>query len=390
MAKFIHPFPARMASELAFEALQGLTSESLVVDPMMGSGTTIRQAAELGHHAIGYDMDPLAVLMTKVWTRPVDQNAVRESWSKALDRIHGCANDDVILPWIDHDNETQKFISYWFAQSQVEDLRKVAFVLNELGQGDEIDVLRIALSRIIVTRNLGASLARDAAHSRPHRVMTENDYQVIPGITKSIEYVLSKLDSEKGYISPSVARGDARYMPNIGDSTVDAVITSPPYLNAIDYLRGHKLSLVWLGYSISSLRNTKSNSIGSERAPDPGMLHDFHSTVRFSMGDVARMDSRHQSMIDRYVVDIIDMVGEISRILRSHASATFVMGNSCLRGVFVKNSEAVRVAAILHGMEHKNTVERPLLNHMRNMPVMKDGALSKRMRTETIMTFIKV
>src|SRR3712207_7608036 len=48
-----------------------------------------------------------------------------------------------------------------------------------------------------------------------------------------------------------------------------AAITSPPYLNAIDYLRGHRLSLVWLGYRIGDLRLTRAVSIGAERRPDP-------------------------------------------------------------------------------------------------------------------------
>ncbi len=44
------------------------------------------------------------------------------------------------------------------------------------------------------------------------------------------------------------------------------IITSPPYLNAIDYLRGHKLSLVWMGQSIARVRNIRSTNIGTEKS----------------------------------------------------------------------------------------------------------------------------
>ena len=65
----VHPFPARMAPEIALEAISALDPRSTVVDPMCGSGLVLREAVEQGHDAIGFDVDPLAVLMSKVWTR---------------------------------------------------------------------------------------------------------------------------------------------------------------------------------------------------------------------------------------------------------------------------------------------------------------------------------
>ena len=52
----IHPFPARMAPEIAIAELGRLGPRSTVFDPMMGSGTVLRHAVELGHKAIGFDM----------------------------------------------------------------------------------------------------------------------------------------------------------------------------------------------------------------------------------------------------------------------------------------------------------------------------------------------
>ena len=68
MIRSIHPFPARMAPGLALDSLSALKPQSVVLDPMSGSGTVLRQALELGHEAIGFDVDPLAVLMATVWT----------------------------------------------------------------------------------------------------------------------------------------------------------------------------------------------------------------------------------------------------------------------------------------------------------------------------------
>ena len=51
--KPIHPFAARMAPEIAFEALKGLQKSSTVLDPMVGSGIVLRTVSEHGFKGIG-------------------------------------------------------------------------------------------------------------------------------------------------------------------------------------------------------------------------------------------------------------------------------------------------------------------------------------------------
>src|SRR5947209_6960942 len=101
----IHPFPARMAPELALREIQQLPKRAIVLDPMMGSGTVLRVAIDCGLHAIGRDVDPLAVLMTRVWTTPIDTELFRE---RAVHILHAAKNmcaEHIFLPWIDNDSE---------------------------------------------------------------------------------------------------------------------------------------------------------------------------------------------------------------------------------------------------------------------------------------------
>ena len=65
----------------------------------------------------------------------------------------------------------------------------------------------------------------------------------------------------------------------IKDGIADLVVTSPPYLNAIDYLRGHKLSLVWMGHQIEELRELRSANIGSERFNGSAATMNYRNTA---------------------------------------------------------------------------------------------------------------
>ncbi len=106
------------------------------------------------------------------------------------------------------------------------------------------------------------------------------------------------------------------------------------------------------------------------------------------MGSVNMLPSRHTLMIDRYVNDIWETMTEIVRVLKPSARATFVVGNSCLKGVFIRNADAVAKAAELLGLESIGRYERELSDRNRYLPVLIGGALGKRMRTETILTFV--
>ncbi len=392
--KPVHPFPARMAPELAIRALRRLPAGSRVLDPMAGSGTVLRHAAALGHAAIGRDLDPLAVLMTRVWNTPFDADKLQRRLRVVKKRaIELSATAD--LPWIDEDEETSAFVDYWFAERQQEVLRRLAFVLADLGRSKrtreaELDILRVALSRIIVTKDQGASLARDTSHSRPHRVSLKSDYDVWAGFERSVRRVQDILEQSPPEGGVEIATGDARSL-DLTNSSVDLVLTSPPYLNAIDYMRGHRMSLVWLGHSLGSLRTIRSTSIGAERGPDAGSSASLFNDIRDDMCGGADLAARHASMVGRYAEDIYRMMSEVSRVLKSKGRAVLVVGNSCLKGSFIKNSAGVARAGIMVGLKLVREVERDLPDQSRYLPIpsKSHAPLGGRMRTESILTFVR-
>ena len=384
--RHLHPFPARMAPQLATEALARLPGQSVVLDPMCGSGTVLQAAAAAGHRTVGFDLDPLAVLIAGVATSGISGASVRRLCRVMVDDADRRANRQPI--WQLQDAETSNFVDYWFGPGQQPYLRKLAVSLHGRG-GATADALRVALSRTIITKDHGASLARDVSHSRPHRVTLENSYDVRTGFLTAAESVSSWLDTHRSQSSASVRIGDARSLPHRLDGGVDVVITSPPYLNAIDYLRGHRLALVWLGHQLPSLRSIRADSIGAERAlRDPG-----DKVLRIARVAAAyrELPDRERGMLFRYAVDLLRVMSGVARVLRADGEAVLVVGNSNLRGVFVRNSKAVSEAAVLAGLTPVSEAERELPAQHRYLPPPRASgrSLDLRMNTESVLVFRK-
>src|SRR6266852_5326655 len=88
----IHPFPARMAPEIVWNELSSRRSLR-VLDQMAGSGTTLVVAKMHGHTAIGYDRDPLAVLIARSWLANVSPEKIEETATAVIKRARIAVND---------------------------------------------------------------------------------------------------------------------------------------------------------------------------------------------------------------------------------------------------------------------------------------------------------
>lgn len=384
----IHPFPARMASDIALQACAGLPEGATILDPMSGSGTVLRVAAESGHLSVGRDLDPLAVLMASVWTTPVDTQEVVAAATTLVQLARDFRDDEVDLPWVDQDLETQRYVERWFAEPQRGELRRLSALLALRGEDAVSNALRVALSRTIITKDKGASLAADVSHSRPHRVRTTNDYSVYTGFVRAARRLVSDLRSDQLRGASDVRHGDARSLSDLTDQSVNAVITSPPYLNAIDYLRGHRLALVWLGHSARRVRDLRSSSIGTERQlgadQDVATAEDVTADL-----DLGGLQPRWQRIVQRYALDMLGFMRQMARVLDPGGRAVLVVGDSCLRGVFVRNSRIIERAADLVGLRLATSRTRAIPASSRYLPPPKSegAALDRRMSFETVQTY---
>ena len=385
----VHPFPARMASEVALKALERLPPRSSVLDPMCGSGVVVRRALDGGHSAIGIDIDPLAVLMAKVWTTRIPPSIQSGFGIELAQKAKTLLGTKIELPWIDQDPSTTEYIEYWFAPTQREQIRALLAAGSQL-RGQRRDLVALALSRIIVTKSKGASLAADSSHSRPHRVRVDNDFDVFTGFAKSFDRLLRILGDSPIEANGRVRLGDARTLRGVRPASVDAVVTSRPYINAIDYLRGHKLALVWLGFATPNIRTIKSLGVGSStprQRQESDRLNEIARTA--SVEDLSPSIKR---VVKRYVHDMAACLKQTYRVLRPGGYAVYVVSNSMLRGVEVDTAKIIVETASDAGLQLEDSYVRDIPREHRYLPppqATANSQLARRMRTESVLRFYK-
>ena len=358
---------------------------------MCGSGVVVRLALLSGRRALGFDIDPLAVLMSKVWTTSTSLRRAEEYAIQIAERASAVRLSQIALPWIDECDETRKFIKFWFARPQRDDLRRLSWLLidKETKLPSHIrDCLWLALSRIIVTKHVGATLAWDIPHSRPHKVRTENDFDVMGQFIRSAARVSALVAEEPLPASGRIRRADCRTLPNLGETRIDAVITSPPYLNAIDYLRGHKMSLVWMGHTIPELRQIRAISLGTERSRPETASTDRNREIERTLPSIRRLPARQANLVLKYAADAENMLAEMRRMLDPGGKLVTVVGNCNVRGRFIDNSKLYGFLAARQGFRLVEQRKRPLTPSRRYLPTVSSNmALEKRMKYEVVQTY---
>ena len=355
-----------------------------MLDPMCGSGTVARAAVEAGRRCVGTDLDPLALLIARVWITPLAPAEIRADAEQVVREAR--ALDDRRIERTS-DAETMRFISYWFAPRQQSELARIATVLRRR-ERRTTDALAAALSRIIVSKEMMASLARDTSHSRPHKISDCNDFDVPSGFLRSARFVAARLAPDRIAGQADIRQADARALEGIDDASIDLVLTSPPYLNAIDYLRGHRLSLVWLGHELAPLREIRANSVGAERAiPEASEIQDLRPFV--GNLECSNIAPRHLGWIRRYASDMSAVLRQLLRVIKRTGRVVLVLGNSFLRGATVDNAGLIKELAENVGFCLQDQDEREIPARRRYLPPPGSGgsALDARMRTETILTF---
>ena len=316
---FPHSFTDNLVHALIDE--WGLNGQDRILDPFVGAGTTLLAAKEMGISSNGYDLSPLAVLVSNTKTSTFSRKRLEASW-QTLERTLMCSNTTPL------NRVYPELVHKALPEGRLEALDAVATSIESIEcSSSERDFFRLALLSII-PRFSHAVATGGWLRWLNQGAGAEN---VTIFLKKQVEMMLSDIcdtvPQGDRYWEARVA--DARVMP-ASDAEYSAVITSPPYPNRHDYTRifGVELMFAFLDWEANrALRyqtfhshpEARPNRPAAKRYKPPNALKDSTRDLR---------DKRMQRMLEGYFLDMYLCLCEVTRVCRKGAKAAFVVGNA--------------------------------------------------------------
>jgi len=398
----IHGFAAKFPPGLPRYFIERLTEPGdIVLDPMLGSGTTLVEAMLLNRKGIGIDIDPLALLQSEVKTHVVEPN-ILESVSKTIANQATISlmeggypkdENDIERYLVDYDEDTKKFFNFWFLPKTIAELNLLVEKINQVENGPLKKALEMAFSATIIQKSSGVSLAVDLTHTRPHRKLGKVPQAAPPFFIRNAKKIVNAYAEIKNCVqnkpTSSIIASDSKNLPLLNDS-VKLIVTSPPYANALDYMRAHKFSLSWLGYSISSLSDLRSRYIGSEKKEEVFTLG--LETIDSTLEELANIDRARSLILAKYFLEMRQVIGEMHRVTEPEGSLVIVVGPSTARGILIPTHEGLAEIGKQEGFELIGIKEREIHRDHRQMPFSKttdNDGIEARIHRESILLLRK-
>jgi SAM-dependent methyltransferase len=264
-----------------------------VLDPFCGSGTSLVACRERGLDSYGFDVLPLAALASRAKTNDYDPSELKRA-IREISKSKFRRQDIRAVP---------KNIRRFFNPHTLED---VLFFREQIGQygGETHDFLKLGL----VTSTTRCSwMYKDGAVLKLRR-------KPVPVFRKFYIRTLRKMLGDSGRVRfrPSQAfvdEGDARNL-KIDSEFIDLVITSPPYLNKIEYTRiyGVEEFLFFGGEGGPGMRSYIGLE-GEAGQQFPGL--------------------ELPPAANAYFKDMKRVLGELGRVCKPGAVLCFVIGDGC-------------------------------------------------------------
>jgi len=274
----LHSYPSKFVPQLPRWAIKKYSSDgSTVLDPFVGSGTTMVEAQLMGRNSFGMDINPLAVLISKVKTTPINPSILHKRIVEVVDKIVHDKQTDYPLPrfrnrdfWFDkHTSETLAMIRHHIYQVQIEKIRNFLLVcvssiisrVSNVASGQILQARRKKInSKSKISKNQIIALFKQTVKSSS---------QLLDNYLKNLEH-FSKSIFAKPMMGDTINFDIRKWA-----GQVDLIVTSPPYINAIDYIWADKLRLHWLGLvkNDSERIGLMSKQTGTENISAQGYKH---------------------------------------------------------------------------------------------------------------------
>ena len=364
----LHEYPAKFIPEFPKFALKySSLKKGLVFDPFNGSGTTLLEAKLVGLDGVGVDINPIAKLITDAKTK-IDTESELEKlildFKSIMDVSKSMERPDLSIQH--HDIDIMNNFDFWFPIECLQDIivLKRCIAQTPMRSNHSISFFSVILSSIVKSVSYW-----DKRQIKVRKNPNKFDKSGIPDTRDLFKQKVDQgFESIRDLLRLLKGKRTSSQEVNIGSSVeycpkgIDLIITSPPYINAIDYTMVHKFSLFildlitpsefkdhcreYIGMTERAVRVAERQKVKRFTPDENGKLHETYSLINNYL-DLIGQDESVTSQVREYITYTYfrDMEKSISlwyQSLKSNRLCFAVIGPNEIRNVPVPTHEIIR------------------------------------------------
>ncbi len=291
----LHSYAARMPWAMARALVRGFAQHGQrILDPFCGSGTTLLEAKLRGCHAIGTDINPLALRISEARCTPLGRGTrqrLAQASTRVVRRTQGWIQD---RHYIDSPLEASE--RRWYAPHTLRELACLHAAIQQESPRDQ-RLLLLMLSAIVT------KFSKQRSDTRTHTVTktlrkglpTEFWARKVHELIQAHQQLSRALPSQHHAVR--CTQDDACTLASLPDNhAVDCIITSPPYGGTYNYSDHHARRYPWLGIDT---RDLAQQEIGARRDLNKGDASHHRIQRTWDEQLLASLQAMHRVLIPR-------------------------------------------------------------------------------------------
>jgi len=280
----LHPYLGKFIPQLVEVFLQHYFKKGdSILDPFMGSGTTLIEANVLGMHSAGIEISLFNCLITDIKTRkydiPLVENEIKDILSKTKEYTKWLLQGQKQATFLENSFKKYKinseYLNTWLSDRA---LQEILFYRDQIKNYKNQDILKIILSR--ATRS--ARLIPHYDLARPAKPIREKYYcikhrRTCEPINEAMKFInryswdtikrIKEFDKLRTNATIKIIQGDSREIDlskinGYKGGKFDGVFTSPPYVGLIDYHDQHRYAYELFGFDDNGFKEIGPASKG--------------------------------------------------------------------------------------------------------------------------------
>ena len=362
-----HRYPAKFLPDVVRKIIEEYAKGSkLIADLFAGCGTTLVEAKIHGISSVGVDINPVAQLITKVKTTPLAPDALQQAYTALVNLFDKYNESDF------EDIKKHERIDYWFTPSQK---AKTAFLYDKVFHlevdDDTKDFFYVCISHIL--KNCSWWLQ---SGTKPQKDMEKEPEDPLNEFKRHCSKMIGWNEkfynelSKKGHlgIPCEIHLEDARHT-NITSESIDAIITSPPYVTSYEYADIHQLTAYWMEY-ISDIHEFRKKFIGSSYSGNMSLEVSGSKQAQKIVNALSKKNQHIARDVAQYFNDMKEVAIEMERLLVPGGKACVVIGNTKIKEVQIKSAEVFFEFLRNAGLHKVDVIKRSIPHKL--MPTLRD------------------